>query len=116
MSGKHIVSLEVKLYAFSSIVRVSIQPNSVYLTSQERPQYPLDKRYGELHAILDRVQRAKLPVPMTGTESQPASLCNFTHTHTHTYDQYHLKYCPMMWISNMIVSISYRVPSFTNVV
>jgi hypothetical protein len=44
MSGKHIVSLEIKLYAFSAIVRMSIQPNSVYFTSQERPQYPLDKK------------------------------------------------------------------------
>jgi hypothetical protein len=61
MSEKHIVSLEVKLHAFSALVRVSIQLNSVYFTSQERPQYPLDKRYGELHAILDRVRRAKLP-------------------------------------------------------
>jgi len=83
MSGKHIVSLEVKLHTFSAIARVSIQPNSVYFNSQERPQYPLDKRYGELHAILDRVRRTKLPVPMTGTESQPASLHNFIYTHTH---------------------------------
>lgn len=114
MSGKHIESLEVKLHAFSAIVRVSIEPNSVYFTSQERPQYPLDKRYGELHAILDRVRRAKLPVPTTGNESQPASLHNFIHIHTH--DQYHLKHCSMMWISNMIVSLSYHAPSFTNMV
>lgn len=83
MSGKHIVSLEVKLHAFSALVRVSIHLNSVYFTSQERSLYPLDMRYGELHAILDKVRRAKLPVPLTGTESQPASLHNFTHTHTH---------------------------------
>jgi len=87
MSGKHIQGLEVKHYAFSAIVRVSIQLNSVYFTSQERPQYSLDKRYGELHAILDRVRTAKLPMPATGTESQPASqpVCTILYIHTHTH-------------------------------
>jgi hypothetical protein len=114
MSGKHIVSLEVKLHAFSAIVRVSIQPNSVHFASQERPQYPLDERYGELHAILDRVRRSKLPVPMTGTESQPARQSAQFYTHTH--DQYRLKHCSMMRISNTIVSLSYHAPSFINMV
>jgi hypothetical protein len=45
MPSKHIVSLEVKLYAFLAIVRVSIQLNSVNFTSQGRPLYPLDMRY-----------------------------------------------------------------------
>jgi hypothetical protein len=85
MSRKHIACLGIKLCAFPTIVRVSIQLNSVNFTSQGRPLYPLDMRYREMHAILDQVRRAKLPVPMTGNESKSDCTILYTHTHTHTH-------------------------------